>query len=197
MTVISAAAALVLGLARLAMFVALHLVRSGYSPVRNAVSDYAVGRTRVLSSIMTWTTAGMWAALALAVWTGFPGWADRTGVVVCLVVLAAVFVVLPLLPTDLEGAAVTTIGRLHLLAAILWFALSYACMGNFVRLMHDGTLGTLLSVLSWVGLVSLVALVAALIIRPLRRWAFGISERVFILSVNLFYLLVAFGIVLR
>ena len=38
--------ALVLGVARLAIFIALHFVRSDYNPVRHAVSDYAVGPTR-------------------------------------------------------------------------------------------------------------------------------------------------------
>ncbi|MFT3860091.1 DUF998 domain-containing protein [Micropruina sp.] len=196
MTAAIAAITFALSVARLAMFIAVHFSRSGYNPVRHAVSDYAVGKTRALSSAMTWTSAGMWAALALAVGIGLPEWEDTTFVVVCLTVLALVFLVMPLLPTDLEGTPATRIGRLHLLAAILWFALSYACMGNFVRLMHQGFVGTLLSILSWVSLISLIALVAALVIRPLRSWAFGISERVFILSVSLFYTFVALQIVL-
>lgn len=195
MTVISAGIALALGIARFVMLIALHLMRSDYNPVEHAVSDYAVGRTRTLSTVMTWTTAVMWAFLAIAVGTGFPDWRDRVGVVVCLSVLALIFAVLPLLPTDLEGGPATVIGRLHLLAAVGWFALSYACMGNFVRLMRGGVIGSLLSILSWIALVGLIALVAALIIRPLRRRAFGISERVFLVATGLFYILVALQIV--
>lgn len=193
MITVLAATALVLGVARLVVFVALHLVRSDYNIVEHAVSDYAVGRTRTLSSVMTWITAAFWGVLALATLVAFPDWKDLGGVVVCLFALAVIFIVLPFLPTDVEGAPVTTIGRLHMLAAIAWFALSYACMGNFVRLLEDASpqpWGATLVVLSVVALVSLIALVAALVIRPARRYVFGIAERVFILSVTLFYITV-------
>ncbi|MCZ0859452.1 hypothetical protein OHJ16_15565 [Actinomyces israelii] len=40
------------------------------------------------------------------------------------------------------------------------------------------------------------ALVAALAIRPIRRYALGISERVFLLAVNVFYLGAALGLAL-
>lgn len=185
--------ALVLGIARLGAFVALHLVRSDYHPVRHAVSDYAVGPTRTLSTVGTGLFAAMWAALAGTVATGFPDWPDRVGVTICLAVLAAIFVALPFLPTDLEGEPATAIGRLHLLAAIAWFALSYACMGNFVRLL-PAPFTSVLTVLMWIALFALVVLVAALVIRPLRRRAFGLSERAFIVAVNLFYVVVAIAI---
>lgn len=200
MTTVFATVALVFGVVRLALFVALHVVKSEYNIVEHAVSDYAVGPTRTLSSIMTWVTAGLWGALALAVSTGFPDWDDRTKVTIFLIVLAAIFVVLPFLPADLEGHKSTTVGRLHYVAAIAWFALSYACMSNFVNLLRpitDEPLGSVLVVVSWIALVSLVALVAALVVRPLRRFAFGISERVFILSVNVFYITVAVGLLIR
>ena len=180
------------------MFVGLHLVRSDYNPVQHAVSDYAVGRTRRLSSAMTWTTGGMWATLAVAVGLGFPAWSGRVGVIACLVALAVLFVALPFLPTDLEGREPTLIGRLHLLAAIAWFALSYACMGNFARLLTEPrALGITLVALSWVALVSLTLLVVVLVLKPLRRRAFGVTERIFLVAVNLFYITVSGGILLQ
>jgi hypothetical protein len=183
-----------LWIARLGMFIALHLVRSDYSPVRHAVSDYAVGRTRTLSSVMAWTTAAAWAALAAAVWLVRPEWSSRGGITAWLAVLAVIFLVLPFVPTTLEGEKATVIGRLHMLAAIAWFAISYSCMGDFVRLADAGVGGVLavsLSVLSGVALVGLIALVASLVLPGLRSRTFGISERVFIVAVNLFYLLAA------
>lgn len=198
MTAVFAVVALVLGLARLAMFIGLHVHASDYDPVRHAVSNYAVGRTRPLSSAMTWATGGMWLALAVAVGLGFPQWSDRTGVIACLAVLALLFAALPLLPTDLEGERPTRIGRLHLLAAIAWFALSYACMGNFARLLQEPpAIGATLVVLSWVTLVSLILLIAALLIKPLRRRLFGLFERAFLVAVNLFYITVSAGILLQ
>jgi hypothetical protein len=183
-----------LWIARGGMFIALHLGRSDYSPVRHAVSDYAVGRTRTLSSVMAWTTAAAWAALAAAVWLVRPEWSSRGGITAWLAVLAVIFLVLPFVPTTLEGEKATVIGRLHMLAAIAWFAISYSCMGDFARLADAGVGGVLavsLSVLSGVALVGLIALVASLVLPGLRSRTFGISERVFIVAVNLFYLLAA------
>ncbi|WP_167132582.1 DUF998 domain-containing protein [Paramicrobacterium chengjingii] len=199
MTAFLAIATIVLGVARLAMFIALHIVSHEYSPIRHAVSDYAVGRTRTLSSAMTWTTGAMWLALAGTLISGFPSWSDLTGVTVCFLVLTVIFIVLPFLPTDLEGQKTTTIGRFHLLAAIAWFALSYACMGNLTRLLTPLTpspLDVTLSVVSTITLIALIALVAALVIQPLRTRVFGLSERVFILGVNVFYVTAALGVLL-
>lgn len=200
MTTLFAALALALGLARLVLFIALHRVESDYNVVEHAVSDYAVGRTRTLSSVTTWVTAGMWLALALAVGSAFPDSGDLDTVRIFLFALAAIFVVLPFLPTDVEGEEVTLIGRLHLLAAVAWFALAYAGMGDLVDVLKPlvaDPLGAALVVLSWVALVSLIALVAALVIRPARRYAFGISERIFLVAVNLFYVDVALAILTR
>jgi len=102
------------------MFIALHLVPSNYNMVEHAVSDYVVGRTRRLSSIMTWTTAAFWAALALATIFAFPNWDSLTSVVIRLVALTVIFVALPFLQTDLEGSKATAVGRLHLVAAVAW-----------------------------------------------------------------------------
>lgn len=184
----------VLWCARLVAFIALHIVPSPYSAIRNAVSDYAVGPTRALSSVMTWVTAAAWASLAAAVWVGYPGWPDRTGIVTALIALAVIFVALPFVPTSLEGEKPSAIGRLHLLLAVAWFAVSYGCMGNFIRLLADRpetTLTTAIAILSWVALVGLVALVVSLLLPGLRRRTFGISERAFILAVSFFYLCVA------
>ena len=149
MTTALAAVALVLGVARLAMFIALHLVPSDYNIVQHAVSDYAVGPTRRLA--------------------------------------------------DVEGQPTTLIGRLHLVAAIAWFAIAYSCMGNIVRLLAPLAPQGLVSFLGaarWVTAAALIALVTALVIRRLRPYAFGISERIFLLAVYVFYLGTAAGLLL-
>ncbi len=185
MTTTFAAAAAGLFLIRLVLFVALHFARSDYNIVEHAVSDYAVGPTRRLSSAMTWVTAAGWACLAVAVWSG--DWDNRNSIGVWLAVLAVIFVALPLVPTDLEGARRTAIGRIHYLVAIAWFAISYTLTGTF----HDQIHNAALNVLHWVAMISLAALVIALVVRPLRRKFFAISERIFILAINLFYLIAA------
>ncbi|WP_432507372.1 hypothetical protein [Kineococcus arenarius] len=117
-TAVVAAPTTALMLARLGLLAALHVVPSDYSPVRHAVSDYAVGRTRRLAATMTWIGAAAWAGLAGTVAVALPGWEHRASATLWLIVLAAVFVALPHLPTDLEGERRTLVGTLHLLAAV-------------------------------------------------------------------------------
>lgn len=198
MTLILASLALAFGLARLAVFICLHLVKSEYNIVEHAVSDYAVGSTRRLSNTMTWLSVPFWVFLAAAVATGLSTWSDATGVTICLAILALIFLILPFVPTNLEGEKLSLIGRLHYLMAIAWFALSYACMGNFVRFFTaEGMqpIAGVLNVISWIALVSLVISVIVLILKKLRPRVFGISERIFILAVNVFYIVVAIGII--
>ena len=188
---------LVLGGARLAMFIALHLVPSDYNIVQHAVSDYAVGPTRRLATAITWTSAVFWATLAGAIALG-PSTPEK-GVTLWLAVLAVIFTVLPFLPTDVEGQPTTLIGRLHLVAAIAWFAIAYSCMGNIVRMLTPIAPRGLVSSLGatrWVTAAALIALVTALVIRRLKPFAFGISERIFLLAVYVFYLDTAAGILL-
>ncbi len=188
---------LVLGVARLAMFIALHLVPSDYNIVQHAVSDYAVGPTRRLATAITWTSAVFWATLAGAIALG-PSTPEK-GVTLWLAVLAVIFTVLPFLPTDVEGQPTTLIGRLHLVAAIAWFAIAYSCMGNIVRMLTPIAPRGLVSSLGatrWVTATALIALVTALVIRRLKPFTFGISERIFLLAVHVFYLGAAAGLLL-
>ncbi len=201
MTIILAPAlaglALALGIARLIMFIALHLVPSDYNIVQHAVSDYAVGPTHRLATAVTWTSAVFWAVLAGAVALGPP--TPEKNVALWLAALAVIFAALPLLPTDVEGQPATLIGRLHLVAAIAWFSIAYSCMGSIVRLLTPLAprgLVSFLGVTRWVTAAALIALVTALVIRRLRPYAFGISERIFLLAVYVFYLGAAVGLLL-
>ena len=85
------------------------------------------------------------------------------------------------------------------MAAIAWFAIAYSCMGNIVRLLAPLApqgLVSFLGAIRWVTAAALIALVTALVIRRLRPYAFGISERIFLLAVYVFYLGTAAGILL-
>ncbi|WP_432510510.1 DUF998 domain-containing protein [Kineococcus sp. SYSU DK001] len=189
-----AAPTAVLMLTRLGLLAALHVVPSDYSPVRHAVSDYAVGRTRRLATAMTWTAAAAWAGLAATVAIALPTWEHQRSTTTWLLVLAVLFAALPHLPTDLEGARRTRVGTLHLVVAVAWFAISYSLTGTFADLFEGTTLGDALRVLHLVAAVSLTCLVVALVVPHLRRRAFGLSERVFLVAIAVSYLLVTIGV---
>lgn len=193
----SALLAAALWVLRLGLFVALHVVRSDYSWVRHAVSDYAVGSTRRLASISTWVAAAAWSTESIAVWTGLPGWAGRASTTAGLLALTAIFTVLPWLPTDLEGTRATWIGRLHLVAAVAWFAIAYHLTGPLATVLAGGPETAALHGLHQVSAVSLIALIAALVLPKLRPIAFGITERIFLVAVTLIHLLAVVVLAVR
>ncbi|GAB3305499.1 DUF998 domain-containing protein [Epidermidibacterium keratini] len=194
MTILALIAAIAL-VVRLALFVALHVMRSDYNVVEHAVSDYAVGRTSKVATAMTWVTALSWAALGGAVLVGLGDWSEQRSAIAQLIMLAIIFVALPFTPTDVEGKARTRVGVIHYILAIAWFALSYNLSGDFTRLLADEPVGGVLNVLHWAALVSLIVLVIALL-PALRRRLFGIAERVFIVVISAFFLIVAVQLVL-
>ena len=194
-TALVAAPTAALMLTRLGLLAALHVVPSDYSPVRHAVSDYAVGRTRRLSTAMTWAGAAAWTGLAGTVAIALPDWEQRTSTTTWLLVLAALFVALPHLPTDLEGAPRTRAGTLHYVAAVAWFTISYSLTGTFADVFVDTALSGALQALHLLAAVSLACLVLALLVPYLRARAFGISERVFLATIVVSYLLVTIGLI--
>ncbi|OYO14551.1 hypothetical protein CGZ94_08170 [Enemella evansiae] len=183
------AAALLLG--RLGVFAALHRT-SDRHPVREAVSDYGVGPSRRLFSVMGGLQAAAWLALALGTWFAFPGWSYRGTAVLMLAALGVLAAVLLLVPTDLEGERLTRRGLLHYLIAVLGFGLSYSLTGDISQMMSTGT--GLLVALHRVALISLVLLCVCLVPR-LRRW-FGLFERIFLVAISLFYLAYAVASIL-
>lgn len=188
--------AIVSAAVRLGLFGALHVVPSGYNPIKHAVSDYAVGPTRRLSTAMTWTTVLTWLSLAAAIAVALPAWSYQTTATALLVVLAVIFAVLPFVPTDIEGEKRTRRGIFHYVLAIAWFAIAYSLTGDasrFAAAQWGGAIGSASVVLHWVALISLIALIAALVVPSLRRF-FGLAERVFIAAISVFYLVLAVGL---
>ena len=180
-------------LASLACFVGLYLSGSGYSPIKHAVSDYAVGKAAGLFQGYVWL--GNFGALGLAylfyvsAQPEFPPF-----IPVLLLVMVAARIGVSTFKTDLEGEKRTRQGTLHYLFATLTFALAYAVIDNATPLLT--TLGTLalpnwwLAFLRFTAAVSLVGVVIT-VFRPLRRF-FGPVERVFILSNILWFLSVSY-----
>ncbi|TDW86412.1 DUF998 domain-containing protein [Kribbella sp. VKM Ac-2566] len=176
----------------LCIFVALHLLPTGYHPVRHAVSDYGVGRyARLFRWALLLSSAGI---LALAAGLGFePGTPTVTVLqLVFLFLIPVTRVGMLKFPTDLEGQRLTNSGRLHYAFAVAAFALTYAAIAGLTPELEPvgawEPVGGFLSVLRMIALVSLVLLVIALV--PRLRKVFGLFERGFLLSTNLWFLTV-------
>lgn len=198
MATVFAIAAIALFAVRLVLFAVLHVRPGGIHPLRHAVSDYAravSGSTRRVAAAASRAAAAAWAALGLAV-LSLPDGHRSIPLGLWLLALAIVLTVMPFVPTDGPDAQTTPLGRLHMVLAITWFSIAYSTIqpsGDLVtRLTGSAPAG--LGPLHVIAAVSLVCLAVSLVIRPLRSVTFGLSERVFILSVTLAPLLVSVAV---
>ncbi|MFJ2828005.1 DUF998 domain-containing protein [Streptomyces sp. NPDC087263] len=180
----------------LGIFVALHVLPTGYHPVRHAVSDYAVGRYGSLFrlGLLVSSLGVAFLAVGLTLEPGAPPLAVSQLVFLYLVPLMRLG--MALFPTDLEGEKLTNTGRLHYLFAIAAFAFTYAAISGMTSRLEPlapwQSAHGLLSTLREIALVSLVLLVVTLL--PRLRKIFGLFERVFLVSANLW--LISVGILL-
>ena len=160
---IAAALALACVVGCVACLVYLHLAPTGYSPVRNAVSEYGVGRYAHWYGLQA-GLAGV-AAICLAFALGHP-----RRVVMLLAVLAAARIAIGWFPTDgVASEEPTWRGAVHLLLALVAFAAaSWAAIA-----LRTGNHGE-----PWVGwLMAALAIGTMLSLRTsLRPW-FGLIER--------------------
>jgi len=163
----------------LAVLVWLHILPTGYDPIRNAVSDYGVGRFAHL--YRTQTAACAVSALLLA--GALSGGVDPapTLVVVLLVVFAAARLLIPWYPTDLDRSQPTRTGRVHVLLAGLAFgSIAWASAALPDRVDWPGVHGTLVA-LGW-SVVVLAVACGLCMSRALHRATepfFGLVERLF------------------
>lgn len=177
-------AAAVLIVVRLGLLARLHRTGSR-DPIHDAVSDYGVGSTRATFDVMGAAATAAWWLLALGTWLGHPGWGGRGSTALALLVVGLTTGAMRFFPTDLPGERRTVRGLVHYGLAITQFALLYSTMGPVMRMLGD----PLSPVLHAIALVSLVGLCACLL-PPVRRVidAFGLFERIFLVSIACFYL---------
>jgi hypothetical protein len=181
MALLLALAAFACYFASAALFVALHLRSTGYSPLRHAVSDYGVGPSRRAFAAYSWLGSAGAAALGGALWAAgqppVPAW--LLGVLAAMVVARAG---LTLFPTDLEGQRLSRTGLLHYAFAIASFAAAYVFVRNGTPHLA-GAPGweparPFLEALARLALPALVANCVTMA-PPLRR-VFGLFERLFL-----------------
>lgn len=182
-----------------AIIVSLHLLPTGYNPLRQAVSDYAVGPYgHVFRDGLYLSSAGVLAlAVALTRAVGSPPLAAKDLVYLLMIPLSRV--AMALFPTNLEGTPLTATARVHYASAIAAFTFTYLVISEMTPVLLD------LDPPSWLGgplhwasftLAPSLALVVITMVGPLRR-AFGSAERLFLVTTNAWFLLVASMVLLR
>jgi hypothetical membrane protein len=156
----------------LASILILHLLPTGYDPMRNAVSDYGVGKYRVWhrTAVLSLAVSG----LAMAIASSGTVKPESNLVVGLLVIFAVARAAIPFFPTDIEGQPLTTRGRVHWGLAIISFA-SLAFAAGF----YEGT--SLDDAIGWV-VVAAVCLLLVSLLLPRFRKAFAVLERAFYFS---------------
>lgn len=110
------------------------------------------------------------------------------GVVVALAPVALGFLAMPLLSRALERKRSDRSVRFNLIAEVICLGLTPAVMRNLLWYLEGGPSGTLLLILEWVVFGSALIVPLKISVGPVR----GISERVSVSSISLFYLIVAY-----
>jgi hypothetical protein len=177
--------------------VVLHLLPTGLSPVRNAVSQYGITAYRLGYRVQTlaYAVAGAAVAVALSA-TSHPA----TSVVALCAVFAAARAALSWFPMDTPGATPTVTGRRHGLLAILAFC---AITAAAVRLGRQGS-GSVLSgaataasaVVGALMIASLLGMVVSRRTTPPGRY-FGAVERAFYVLVTVWLVVVPIVLLVR
>jgi hypothetical protein len=167
---------------------ALHVLPTGLSPMRNAVSQYGITRYRLGYRIQTIALAVAGVAAAVGLAEAAPGRARA--LIALVVVFALARSVISWFPMDEPGSEPSNSGRMHGLIAIVTFvaiALAAGRLGTVAQQVPGwSTLSTVSSVIAWVMVASLVAM---MVVRRSARAThstpnyFGAIERVFYLAI--------------
>jgi predicted neutral ceramidase superfamily lipid hydrolase len=164
----------------------LHLLRTGYNPVGNAVSDYGVGRYRVLHHIYV-IAIGI-SGLAMAIASFGNVLPESAWVIGFLILFFAVRLLIIFFPTDLEGQPTTRTGRIHLALAVVTFATIAIVAG-----MYEAT--TIIDIIGWIVVATAIILGIGLVL-PRLKPIFGLLERLFYASMVCWFIAVGTELVL-
>lgn len=172
-----------------ASLVVLHLVPTGLSPLRNAVSQYGITAYRLGYRIQTvaYALAGAGAALGIA---ALPGPVEVP--VTCCAVFAATRAAISWSPMDALGSDRTPTGRRHgLLAAGAFVAAALGSARLSGLLDHDGLHPAIATTSSVLAVAMAVALVAMVLGGRSGRAYFGAVERAFYVLMSAWLVVVA------
>ena len=165
----------------LGSIVSLHFLPTGYDPIRNAVSDYGVGRYRIWHRVAVVSLAAAGFATAFA--SSGTIKPEPASVVAFLCVFGTARILIPLFPTDIEGQPRTRTGRVHWVLAITAFASLATAAGFFKGTGLDDVVG-------WLVVITAVFMILVLCAPRLRGRIFGLVERLFYSSMICWFLIV-------
>ena len=183
--------------AYLLVFVSLHALPTGYNPVRNAVSDYAVGKYGTLFRIGLWFSAFGVLTLTFAMRRAVGSPPLPRVVSLYLGLIVATRIGMSLFHTDLEGAPVTRRGIVHYAFAIAAFTFTYLAISKSTPVLRDlDPSSWRRTALRWSAAAVLpeLAVVVLTMFRPLRR-VFGLVERIFLITTNIWFIIVGLLII--
>jgi Protein of unknown function (DUF998) len=176
--------------------VVLHLLPTGLSPMRNAVSQYGITRYRLGYRIQTISLGVAGAAAAVGIAEAAPGRGRL--VLVLLGVFAVARLAISWFPMDAPGSEPTSDGRAHGLLAIATFLAIIVAAARLPQLVH--TIGgwhgvaTASVVIAWAMVASMVAMIASRRTAGSGSGYFGMAERVLYVAIVVW--LIAVGIAL-
>ena len=188
---IVAAVAMAIGTGAL---IALHVLPTGYNPIRDAVSDYAIGRYRPL--FWVFATSGAVAGLALAIALARSNPPKPTLTIAMLVLSGVARFLIPVFPTDQAGSRFQTLkGTIHMVLAIAIFASIAVAASNLGSTLGHETAwhpvkGLVDGWLPWVITATAIATGLAIAGPRLKR-VFGLIERLYYLSSITWFLVVS------
>jgi hypothetical protein len=176
--------------------VVLHLLPTGYDPVRDAVSDYGVGPYRGWFWLQA--IAGGVGCLALAIGLAQLHPFTPVQAVVALIAAAAARALIPFFATDQGESRFQTLhGTIHMILAVIAFGgLVWAATGLWSTMSHYPAwhgAESALTIIPWIMLGSVIAVVLA-IRGPRLKPFFGAFERLFYLSSIVWALIVAINL---
>jgi hypothetical protein len=171
----------------------LHALPTGYEPIRDAVSDYGVGRYRAWfwAQVIAGGLACLFLAIALTQLQPY----TPIQAIVALIVTAAARLAIPFFATDQGGNRFETAhGTVHMILAVLAFGgLVWAASSLWSTLNHypawQGAEGVL-SIVPWIMLGCVIVVVLA-IRGPNLKPFFGLFERLFYLASFVWFFVVA------
>ncbi len=179
--------------------IAVHLLNPAFSPVRNYISDYAVGAYGFIYTSAYWVTVVGCLALSVALFRQLPtGMSAKVGAVL-IAVFGLTYALTAIFPTEIlkpgefpHGAA----GGIHALAALIgWIAAFTGALlvsSAFSRRNELKRFAGPLRALAWLMVIAFVGVIGVM---ASRQPVAGLAEKIFIVLREAWLLLAAVGVI--